>query len=400
LDAISGLKVIGPDLSVGLICPESGPLLDSARSLGAETEVIQAPQSFESLGDSNSRGRAWSGKIATVARGLRAVPAIWRYASQLKRAIQFFRPDIVHSNSIKTHLLSRLCVPRHLPVVWHVHDFYGSRPFAGKLLRRASKRVNAAIAISRAVAVDAKAVLGEVPIVTISNSVDVSRFSPGLAEGIELDRRAGLPAAPNGTIRIGLVATYARWKGQLTFLKAAGEVARAYPGLPIRWFVIGGPIYHTAAQFTESELRQAAAGESLANRVGWIPFTSDPVAVYRSLDIVIHASTLPEPFGLTIAEAMACGRAVVVSRAGGAAELFTDGVDALGTTPGHASELAEAVRQLVEDASLRVRLANAARQTALQKFDSRSYAPQLYHLYQQIISSCYDLRAANRCQIA
>jgi hypothetical protein len=35
--------------------------------------------------------------------------------------------------------------------------------------------------------------------------------------------------------------------------------------------------------------------------------------VYRALDVVVHASTQPEPFGLTIVEAMACGRAVVAS---------------------------------------------------------------------------------------
>jgi glycosyltransferase involved in cell wall biosynthesis len=43
--------------------------------------------------------------------------------------------------------------------------------------------------------------------------------------------------------------------------------------------------------------------------------------VYRSLDIVVHASTKPEPFGRTIAEAMACGRAVLLSRESGVAEL-------------------------------------------------------------------------------
>jgi glycosyltransferase involved in cell wall biosynthesis len=136
----------------------------------------------------------------------------------------------------------------------------------------------------------------------------------------------------------------------MTFLKAAGKLSRTRPALPIRWFIVGGPIYHTAAQFTESELRQAAAEEGIADRVGWIPFTSDPDSIYRALDIVVHASTLPEPFGLTIAEAMACGRAVVVSRAGGAAELFSDGIDAVGATPGKSSELAQVIRLLVEDA--------------------------------------------------
>ena len=45
-----------------------------------------------------------------------------------------------------------------------------------------------------------------------------------------------------------------------------------------------------------------------------VPFVADTAGVYRSLDVVVHASVKPEPFGLTIAEAMACGRAVVVSR--------------------------------------------------------------------------------------
>ena len=49
----------------------------------------------------------------------------------------------------------------------------------------------------------------------------------------------------------------------------------------------------------------------------------------RALDVVVHASTQPEPFGLVIAEAMACGRAVVVSSGGGAAEIVTPGEDAL-----------------------------------------------------------------------
>ena len=36
-------------------------------------------------------------------------------------------------------------------------------------------------------------------------------------------------------------------------------------------------------------------------------------AAYRALDVVVHASTRPEPFGLVIAEAMACGRALVAA---------------------------------------------------------------------------------------
>src|SRR5262249_14978265 len=66
---------------------------------------------------------------------------------------------------------------------------------------------------------------------------------------------------------------------------------------------------------------------------GLVPFQEDTAAVYRALDVVVHASTQPEPFGLTIAEAMSCSRPVVVARAGGAAGLFSRGPHALGGPP-------------------------------------------------------------------
>ena len=56
----------------------------------------------------------------------------------------------------------------------------------------------------------------------------------------------------------------------------------------------------------------------LESRVGFTGFVQDSATAMRALDIVVHASTDPEPFGLVIAEAMACGKPVVASRAGGA----------------------------------------------------------------------------------
>ena len=66
--------------------------------------------------------------------------------------------------------------------------------------------------------------------------------------------------------------------------------------------------------------------------------------MFRALDVVVHASTKPEPFGRVIVEAMSCGRAVVVAKDGGAAELFEDGVSALASPPGDASALAGVLR--------------------------------------------------------
>ena len=102
----------------------------------------------------------------------------------------------------------------------------------------------------------------------------------------------------------------------------------------------------------------------------------------RALDIVVHASTTPEPFGLVIAEAMACGRAVVTSGAGRSAELVRDGHDAVTHTPGDADGLAAAIEGLASDAALRARLGAAARETALQRFDARRLGDEFAAVYE------------------
>jgi len=60
-------------------------------------------------------------------------------------------------------------------------------------------------------------------------------------------------------------------------------------------------------------------------QVGFTGFVGSPAAAMRTLDVVVHASTRPEPFGLVIAEAMAAARAVIASRRSGVAEFVRDG---------------------------------------------------------------------------
>ena len=101
----------------------------------------------------------------------------------------------------------------------------------------------------------------------------------------------------------------------------------------------------------------------------------------RALDVVVHASTESEPFGLVIAEAMACARALVTSAAGGAAEIVTPGVDALTHTPGDAEELAHAVARLAADATLRAALGRAAHASARARFDRSRLAAEWIPIY-------------------
>jgi glycosyltransferase involved in cell wall biosynthesis len=88
-----------------------------------------------------------------------------------------------------------------------------------------------------------------------------------------------------------------------------------------------------------------------------------------------------------IAEAMACGRAVIVSRAGGAAELVSHDVDALTHTPGNVGDLATRIAALAADGLLRARLGAAARARAEHQFDHSRLAREIVPVYESAVGS-------------
>jgi glycosyltransferase involved in cell wall biosynthesis len=86
-----------------------------------------------------------------------------------------------------------------------------------------------------------------------------------------------------------------------------------------------------------------------------------------------------------IIEAMASGKAVVVTQAGGAAELFSPGVDALGIPLGDEAALASAIERLASDTALRRELGENARRTAQTRFDRARLGNQLLEAYNMFL---------------
>ena len=198
---------------------------------------------------------------------------------------------------------------------------------------------------------------------------------------LDLDALAGLAAAAEGVPRIGLVATFARWKGQLLFLEAIRALAATHQ---LRAYIVGGPLYETTgSQFSLAELHAAIERLGLADVVGLTGFVKDSAAALRSLDVVVHASTSPEPFGLVIAEAMAVGRSVVVSDAGGVAELVSPELNALTYRSGDVESMTRQLRRLLDQPGDRARLGGAARQSALAQFHPARVCREILDVYAQ-----------------
>ena len=378
-EMLAGLREAHRSWSFGLVVGSEGPLVDRVRALGVFVEVLPFPPALASLGDWGTR----TGILSSLSLLARCAVAAWPtivYLRQLRRLLRVHAPTVIHSNGLKMHLLAAWAKPNGTPVVWHFHDFAARRRLTSKLLRRSATGCSAIIANSKSVAQDAKQVCGDaLAIHPVWNAVDLGRFSP-VGPRVDLDALAQLPPADQHVVRVGLVATFARWKGHETFLEALSLLPASSP---VRGYVIGGPVYDTTgSQVALDDLRERADSLRLGSRAGFTGFIADSSSAIRSLDIVVHASTDPEPFGLVIAEAMACGRAVVASRAGGAIELTDACEDAMTHTPGDARGLADRIQRLAKDPALRDRLGAAGRVTAERCFTRSRMAAELTPIYQ------------------
>jgi glycosyltransferase involved in cell wall biosynthesis len=394
LDVFASLRAIEPEWSLHLVASDEGPLLQESKALGVFTSVIRFPESLASIGDAGAGGTAGkqTGRLALFWKLLRAVPSILAYVKKLRRVIRESDADILHTNGFKMHLLGAWATPARIPVTWHIHDYLSLRPLMARLLRRYARRCTVAIANSRSVAADITKVCGAgLKVEIVYNGIDVEQFSP-TGPKLDLDALAGFAPAPPETVRVGILATTARWKGHQTFLHALSLVPST---LPVRAYVMSGALYRTnGSQYSLDELKNLAARFGLSNRVGFTGFLAEPARAMRALDIVVHASTQPEPFGLVIAEGMACGRAVIVSETGGATELFEPEINALGHPPGDAAHLAERITRLATDRELRARLGAAGRITAERRFDRARLAKELTPIYRAALRARNGSKAA------
>lgn len=112
---------------------------------------------------------------------------------------------------------------------------------------------------------------------------------------------------------------------------------------------------------TES-VKQALRNQSSIECLGWLPSLNE---VYDSCSVYVQPS-VTEGFGLTVLEAMAHGRPVIVSVGAGVHELIEDGVDGIKVGVRDIKGIAEAIDHLRRNPDKAAAMGQAARAKALQ----------------------------------
>jgi glycosyltransferase involved in cell wall biosynthesis len=209
---------------------------------------------------------------------------------------------------------------------------------------------------------------------TIYNGVDTERFRPSPNESLR--RELGIAA---GDILIGTVGNIRAPKDYPTFLRVAAllhERSARYH------FVIAG---HGSGTLYE-ELIALRKSLGLEGTMHFLGLRADTAVILNNLDAFLLTSTT-EGFSIATIEAMACGVPVVATRSGGPEEIITDGADGILTTVGAASQMADALERLVDDAALREALTGKALDTVRSRFSEAAMIAAYRALYAQIANS-------------
>jgi glycosyltransferase involved in cell wall biosynthesis len=165
--------------------------------------------------------------------------------------------------------------------------------------------------------------------------------------------RAELGLGPEG-ILVTMVGHLRTWKGQDVLLRAVAELVRR-GDRRVHAALVGGPTNSEDETFI-ALLHRIVREEGLESRVRFLGARRDALDYMNAADLVVHASTRPEPFGLVVLEALALGKPVMASKLGGPAEVLRPNAGLL-FDPGDPKALAGLLERLAGDAGERERLA-------------------------------------------
>lgn len=262
----------------------------------------------------------WGKTLGDVRRDssvLRIIPRLWRLLAilgELRRAARDC--DLIYANSQKAFVLSAVLVLlTRRPLVWHLHDIISPAHF-GKLQRRvqvtlANLAALRVVAPSRVVAEAFVAEGGRAELVEIvANGLDIAADPDQTAD---LRGRLGLPAGP----LVGVFSRLAAWKGQHVVLEALAEVP------DVRCVFAGSALFGEQAYADDLKRRVSELG--LSDRVSFLGQRADVPQLMRAVNVVVHPSIDPEPFGRTLVEAMLAGVPVIGTDTGAAAEILDAG---------------------------------------------------------------------------
>jgi glycosyltransferase involved in cell wall biosynthesis len=334
-----------------IACPEVGPLRGVAHALDVPTYPINLPP--------------WRKASSLVSRDM----AVRR----LRALLVDVRPVLVHVNDLwwVPHTVRAVAgLPHRIPIIAHVRQETQPR----KVSQYALDRVDYVVAVSHQV--EQGVLSGGVETHRVRMHYSGVDCSALVTSGDDHNVRTQ-HGIPSQALLIGTIANLLPLKGYEVMLNALPAVLAAMP--TVHYLIVGGG----EAEY-ETRLKAMAVERGISERVHFAGFQKSIVSYLSALDLYVHPS-LKEAFGLAVVEAMAMGKAVVTTTAGGLPEVVAEGETGLLVPPGDAESLAASVIALLEDNHRRERMGLAGKTRAQEKFNLDASVAHIEQLYGDIL---------------
>ncbi len=345
---------------------QSNPYVERLRAMGVEVHVWEAERARERV----AAGRWRRPRIA-----LRLADSVIRRARFLRSA----RIDLVHGNNMPIPFCEDWLPAARIAACAALAHARAALPAGtSRIWLRLAGRLDRILAISG----------------TVQDSLRQSGIAPArialVHDGIDLDALRARASADPALVRRGLgvaadeflvvlVGNVRSWKGQHVLIEALGCVD---PALRTRTrALLVGAVDPRDGGYAAS-LRERCAAQGLDDRVEFLGARDDAPDLMRAADVVVHASTIPEPFGLVVIEGMALGKAVVASRLGGPGETVREGSGLL-FDPGRPAELARELERLAADPQLCRELGEQGRRRA-ESFGILACRDKIQSVYEEL----------------
>jgi glycosyltransferase involved in cell wall biosynthesis len=304
------------------------------------------------------------------------------FVFRLARLIRNLKVDVVHTNSLKAHVLGGIAARLvGVPVIWHLRD-----RIAPDYLPRSAVQLVRFLArfLPHFVIANSRATLETISPQHSQNSSSSHRFKV-IHDGCLLP--SGREASdPDGPLSIGMVGRISPWKGQHVFVKAAAIVRDIYPEASFE--IIGAPLFSETAY--EQELRTLASSFQLEGNLRFTGFINDIGSTFERLQIVVHASIIGEPFGQVIIEGMAAGKPVIATQSGGIPEIVEDGATGLLIPPKDEHALARAMIFLLRNPERAAQMGLQGRERVKNLFTIERHARAVEQVYVELLRSRHN----------
>ena len=344
---------------------ENNPFVERLRLLGIEVITWEAEWQRE-----HGRRARWF----SPRRLLGLAGAVARRVSLLKEK----RIDLVHINNSPSYSYydwlpaARL---RGIPCITHLRgELY---PSGNALVHWLNCRFDRYIAIStyiRKILEHAK--FPRERIVQIEDGVDIDAIRRRVKRS-RAEVREELGVGPDVLLAI-MVGHLRVWKGQDVVLKA---LAGLEPRLRSRVSVAFAGAEEVHDDSFRRGLEEFARAHQLESCVRFLGLRDDVPDLLNAADVVLHASTRPEPFGLVVVEGMSFGRLVIAAALGGPLEIVGDGSGWV-FDPNEPGQLATLLRRVIENPALATQNAAAAISRAAE-FSVQRTATRVQRVYDE-----------------